>query len=147
MLKWVDKHEPETLARTRYMMHLKDHLYYKLTGIVSTDSTDQSLVFINMNTRAYNDELFKLYGLEKYRDRFPQIIESADSAKPVQAGLAEELGLSGNTLVTNGSMDVAACAVGAGVVGDGDCSIIGTAAIHEMVINKQYSDIRLPDLR
>jgi sugar (pentulose or hexulose) kinase len=141
ILKWMDKHEPDTLARTRYMMHLKDYLYYKLTGVVCTDSTDQSLVFINMNTREYDDQLFKLYGLGKYRDRYPKIVESLDSAQPISVGLAEALGLPESTLVTNGPMDVAACAIGAGVVGDGDCcSIIGTAAIHEMVINKPYSD-------
>lgn len=141
ILKWMDKHEPETLERTKYMMHLKDYLYYQLTGEIITDSTDQSLVWINMNTHQYDDALFELYGLEKYRDRFPKIVESVDSGKPVTAGIARELGLDEKTLVTCGPMDVTACATGSGVVESGDCcSIIGTAALHEMVIDKPYSD-------
>ncbi|MEG0378483.1 MAG: FGGY-family carbohydrate kinase, partial [Eubacterium sp.] len=51
------------------------------------------------------------------------------------------LGLDSKTLVTCGPMDVTACAIGSGVIGSGDCcSIIGTAALHEMVIDKPYSD-------
>ncbi len=141
ILKWMDKHEPETMAKTKYIMHLKDYLYYKLTGVICTDSTDQSLVFINMNTRQYDDALFKLYGLEQYRDLYPEIVEPTASQKPLIKDVADKLGLTTDTLVTCGPMDVTACAIGSGVVGNGDCcSIIGTAALHEMVIEKPYSD-------
>lgn len=141
ILKWMDKHEPETMAKTKHILHLKDYLYYQLTHEIYTDATDQSLVFINMNTRQYDDELFKLYGLEKYREFFAPIIDPLETSHPINKGLAKELGLSENVIVTNGPMDVIASAIGSGVVENGDCcSIIGTAALHEMIIDKPYSD-------
>ena len=44
-------------------------------------------------------------------------------------------------LVTSGPMDVSACALGSGVIEEGHCcSIIGTAALHEMVIGEPLKD-------
>lgn len=141
ILKWMDKNEPETMEKTKHIMHLKDYLYYKLTKEIYTDATDQSLVFINMNTCQYDDELFKLYGLEKYRDRFPEIINPIETNHNINKDIAEQLGLSKEVIITNGPMDVVAAAIGSGIVETGDClSIIGTAALHEMLIDKPYSD-------
>jgi erythritol kinase len=141
IVKWMEEHEPENLNRAKYIMHLKDYLFYKLTGDITTDGTDQSLVFLNMETGQYDERLFELYGLQKYRDKYPKIKNGADNKAYVLPQIALELGLSKNTLITSGPMDVGACALAAGVVERGHCcSIIGTAALHEMVIDQPCSD-------
>ncbi len=141
ILKWMVENEPESLDKAEYIMHLKDALFYKLTGVVSTDSTDQSLTIIDMEKRDYNDRLFELYELEKYKDKYPEIKKIIENKSCINPAVAEELGLSQKTVVTSGPMDVVACAVGAGVIGKGHgCSIIGSAALHEMVIEKPCND-------
>jgi len=141
ILKWMEENEPESLKDAAFIMHLKDALFYKLTGAVTTDSTDQSLTIINMKTRKYDDRLFELYGLGDCRNKYPEIKKILENKSRLDEGVAKELGLSNNTIITSGPMDVVACALGAGVVGKGHgCSIIGSAALHEMVIEKPCND-------
>lgn len=141
IVKWMEAHEKESIERARYFLHLKDYLFYKLTGEITTDATDQSLILIDPNTRQYLDEAFRICGLEKYRNKYPPIRSAAENAFPVSQKAAEELGLHREVLVTSGPMDVAACALGSGVIERGHCcSIIGTAALHEMVIDRPLSD-------
>ncbi len=141
ILKWMDRKENETLSKASYIMHLKDVLFCLLTGEKTTDATDQSLVFIDLDTHKYSQELFDLYGLSKYRDKYPPIMSALENKAIIKPELAKSLNLSQNTLITSGPMDVAACALGAGVTEDGHCcTIMGTAALHEMVISKPNND-------
>ena len=141
IVRWFDKYKPEVLDKTRYILHLKDYLYYKLTGNVATDATDQSLVFLDMNKREYLDKAFELSGLAKYKDKYAPVLSPKESARAVSPQLAKQLGLGEHVIVTNGPMDVVACALGSGVVENGDCcSIMGTAAIHEMVVGGPMQD-------
>jgi sugar (pentulose or hexulose) kinase len=141
IVKWLDENERESLEKAKYFLHLKDYLYYKLTGELTTDSTDQSLIFIDQNTRRYMEEAFRLCGLEKYREKYPPLKSAKENAAPIRSELADAWGLSRKILVTSGPMDVAACALGSGVVESGHCcSIIGTAALHEMVLDKPLQD-------
>lgn len=141
IVKWMEENEPESLVRAKYLMHLKDYLFFKLTGAVTTDTTDQSLVFIDVKNGVYDPRLFDLYGLTKYMEKYPVLKTSVENRAYISPDIARQLGLQEKTLVTSGPMDVAACAVGAGVVEKGCCcSIIGTAALHEMVIDEPCRD-------
>jgi Sugar (pentulose and hexulose) kinases len=141
IVKWMEENEPECLERAKYIMHLKDYIFYKLTGEITTDPTDQALVFLNMKTGQYDERLFDIFGIRKYMDKYPPLKTSLNNKAGVTVDIARELGLSESTLITSGPMDVAACALGAGVVEKGHCcSIIGTAALHEMVIDEPCSD-------
>jgi sugar (pentulose or hexulose) kinase len=139
----MDEHERCSLEQAKYFLHLKDYLFYKLTGEITTDATDQSLVLINQDTRTYMDALFELCGIAAYREKYPPIKSAQDNAAYILPQVAKTLGLSVDidTVVTSGPMDVAACALGSGVMEVGECcSIIGTAALHEMVVDKPLQD-------
>ncbi|MDD3212655.1 MAG: FGGY family carbohydrate kinase, partial [Eubacteriales bacterium] len=141
IVKWMERHEPESLQKAKHLLHLKDYLFYKLTGMITTDATDQSLIFLNPVTRQYDPRAFELCGLEAYMDKYPPVLPAEENAFRLQKSVADELGLSDQILVTSGPMDVSACALGSGVVEPGHCcSIIGTAALHEMVIDKPLTD-------
>lgn len=141
IVKWMEKYEKESLDKSKYLLHLKDYLFYKFTGEVTTDATDQSLVLLDQRNRTYLDEAFKICGIEKYRDKYPPIKSAKENAYPLKKEVAYELGLTTDVIVTSGPMDVAACALGSGVVEKGHCcSIIGTAALHEMVIDEPLKD-------
>ena len=141
IVRWMDKYEPETMEKGRWFLHLKDYLFYQFTGIISTDASDQSLILLDQNKRDYLDEAFRICGIEKYRDRYAPILPAKENAGPIRPELAKELGLPEGLLVTSGPTDVDACALGSGVVEKGECcSIMGTAALHEMVLDKPLQD-------
>lgn len=141
IVKWMERHEPQSLQKAKHLLHLKDYLFYKLTGQITTDATDQSLIFLDQNTQHYDKSIFALCGLDAYMDKYPPVLPARENASRLQKSVADELGLNGNILVTSGPMDVSACALGSGVVEPGHCcSIIGTAALHEMVIDKPLAD-------
>jgi len=141
IVRWMAENEPENLSRARHLLHLKDCLYYRLTGEIASDASDQSLVFLDMRNGGYSDALFELYGLTDQRHKYPDMRPAHASAAKIKKALAKELGVNPDIVVTNGPMDVTACALGAGVVNEGECcSIIGTAALHEMVINTARGD-------
>lgn len=141
IVKWMERYEPDALARSRWLMHLKDVLFYRLTGKITTDATDQSLIFLNQNTRQYDPQAFALCGLENYMEKYPPVVSAAENYAKLRPELAHSLGLSEEVVVTSGPMDVAACALGSGVIEPGECcSIIGTAALHEMVVDRPLAD-------
>ena len=49
IVRWMEKYEKESLEKSRWLLHLKDYLFYKFTGEVTTDATDQSLIFLDQN--------------------------------------------------------------------------------------------------
>ena len=141
IVKWMDEHERESLVKAKYFLHLKDYLYYKLTGCLTTDTTDQSLIFVNQHTRQYLDKAFEICGIEKYREKYPPLKTANENAFNLLPELADQWGMSRHIVVSSGPMDVSACALGSGVVESGCCcSIIGTAALHEMVLDKPLQD-------
>ncbi len=141
IVKWMDENEPESLEKAAYFMHLKDYLFYKFTGAFTTDTTDQSLVFVDPVTRQYDRRMFEVCGIDQYFDKYPPLKTPEENALKIRPELAEELGLNADVVITSGPMDVAACALGSGVIENEECcSIIGTAALHEMVLDKPLQD-------
>ena len=141
IVKWMERHAKEDLDKAAHLLHLKDYLFMKFTGHITTDATDQSLIFLNQETRQYSDEVFELCKLSPYKSKYAPVLPPKENAFPILPELAKELGLSDKVLVTSGPMDVAACAVGSGVIENGECcSIMGTAALHEMVLSKPLQD-------
>ena len=86
-------------------------------------------------------ELFEAYGLLEYMGKYPEVKPCIDNYARIRKDMASLLGLNEGVIVSGGPMDVAACAIGAGVLETGECcSIMGTAALHEMVINEPCRD-------
>ena len=121
-------------------MHLKDYLFYRLTGKITTDATDQSLIFLNQETGIHG-RAFAVCGLENTGEVSAGTAGEGKMRLQSQGEAAQELGLPEDVLVTSGPMDVSACALGSGVTEAGQCcSIMGTAALHEMVLDKPLQD-------
>ena len=132
-VNWLLENEPESVKKAKIIFHCKDWIYYKFTGKITTDESDESLPMLNMATRAYDERLFKLFGLDKYTDKYPNVYPCEENFCIIKPEVAKELGLKKNVLVSSGPMDVVACAVGTGTIGSGEaCSILGTAGIHEI---------------
>jgi len=62
--------EPEVLEKAHVIFHAKDWLFYKLTGLITSDETDESLTMLKMSTRKYDPELFRIFGIEDLYTKF-----------------------------------------------------------------------------
>lgn len=136
-LAWLRENEPESLRQADVIFHAKDWLFYQLTGVVSSDETDESLTMLRMSTRQYDRELFRIFGIDDLFEKFPPVKPSAANIAPVSTAVARELGLPSGMIIGSGPMDVAACALGTGAIEHGDASsILGTAGIHQVIMDR-----------
>lgn len=136
-VKWMEQHEPENLKKAAAFLHLKDWLFYKLTNEIYSDVTDMFIPMMNAKTRKYDERLFKLFGLEKYVDKFPKVRIDKENKSKINPDVAKSLGLCKDVMVVGGPMDVPSCALSCGVIEDGQAmTIIGTAAVHSVAMDK-----------
>jgi sugar (pentulose or hexulose) kinase len=136
-LRWLQEHEPQTLERTAAVLRAKDWIFLNLTGVVSTDETDASHTFFSVRERCYDERVYPLLGIERWRSKIPPAPPPAENAASLLPEIAAELGLRPGTPVTAGPFDVAASALGAGAIAVGDaCSVLGTAGVHQIVVDK-----------
>jgi erythritol kinase len=136
-LAWLRENEPESLRQAGVIFHAKDWLFFKLTGVVSSDETDESLTMLRMATRQYERELFRMFGIDDLFEKFPPVKPSMANVAPVLPAVAKALGLPLHTTIGSGPMDVAACALGTGAIEHGDASsILGTAGIHQVIMDR-----------
>lgn len=124
--------EPGVVARTRWGLSCKDFIRFRLTGAALTDPTDASGGgLMNLSQGGYAHEVLELLGHPNSLDRLPPVIPSSAVAGRISARAAAETGLPQDLPVAGGMMDVAACALGAGLQGgDRLVMIAGTWAIN-----------------
>lgn len=136
-LLWLRENEPEALKKAHTIFHAKDWLFFKLTGIISSDETDESLTMLRMSTRQYDPELFRIFDIEDLYPKFPPLKPTIENIGHVLPAIAKELDVPADTPIGSGPMDVAACALGTGAIEHGQASsILGTAAIHQVIMSK-----------
>ncbi len=136
-LRWLQEHEPATLASTAAVLRAKDWLFLCLTGVVSTDATDASHTYFSVRTQAYDERILRLLGVERWAPAIPAAPRPAANQAPLLDPVAVALGLRPGTPVVAGPFDVAASALGAGAALPGDaCSVLGTAGVHQVMVDR-----------
>lgn len=135
LLAWLKAHEPESYARTRWVLSCKDYLGYCLTGKVAYEVTDASASsLMNLSTRRFDREVLETWGIGEVIDKLPEVIDSGEVRGGVTAAAAARTGLREGTPVVGGMMDVHAAAVATGVTDDTRlCVVAGTWSINEYV--------------
>ena len=129
--------EPEVWARSRWALACKDFIRLRLTGAALTDPTDASGGgLMDLAAGGYAQALFDALGQPNLTDKLPPIAENSAIAGRVSPQAAAETGLPEGLPVAGGMMDVAACALGAGVTdGTSLVMIAGTWAINGMEVS------------
>ncbi|MFO1105142.1 MAG: FGGY-family carbohydrate kinase [Amaricoccus sp.] len=125
--------EPGLLDRAEAVLHCKDWLYLKLTGVRATDPSEASWTFGNFRTRAYDDTVIAALGLTRRRGLLPPIVEGTETSHPLTAAAAAATGLRAGTPVCLGYVDMVMTALGAGVYTGDDraaCTVIGSTGVH-----------------
>lgn len=114
-LMWIRDNWPDIYNSAYKMLQAKDYVSYKLTGKIFTDHSDASGTgAYDINQGKWSDELIESAGVR--RELFPQIINSVDPVGKIIPELAEQMGLSSETIVVAGGGDGPCATVGAGCV-------------------------------
>ena len=143
-LLWLRENEPEALQKAHVIFHAKDWLFYKLTGLITSDETDESLTMLRMSTRQYDAELFRIFGIEDLYPKFPPVKPTEENVGTLLPDIAADLDLPKGLVIGSGPMDVAACALGTGAIEHGQASsILGTAGIHQVIMEQPILEPRM----
>lgn len=130
ILAWLQRHEPETLARTAHVLTYKDFLRLNLTGIASGDRSEAAVLPGSALTQDRSPELMALFGVDGLAPLFPPVLASHDIAGHLTATAAARTGLPAGTPVVAGAGDVIATVIGAGGVKAGRATaILGTTCM------------------
>lgn len=114
---WVAQHEPEVMARTRWIVQPKDALRARLTGTVGADVSDASATLLfDLRARTWSDEICRR--LEIDRDLLAPLSESEASAGGLRDDAARALGLPAGIAVAVGGADAPAAALGLGLASE-----------------------------
>ncbi len=119
-LSWMQRHQPESIARAATAFHPKDFLYLRLTGVRATSPDEGSCTFGDFRLRAYRDEVLTAYGIPELRRLLPPILDGTKTAHPLTEVAAARTGLRAGLPVVLGGLDVVCCALGSGIYGGED---------------------------
>ena len=117
-LMWVRDHEPAVYARTFKMLHAKDYLNFRLTGVMATDYSDASGTnLLDLNTRRWSEKLVSVTGIDG--EKLPDLKASTDVVGELTTEAAREMGLRAGIPVVAGGGDGVCAGVGVGSVKPG----------------------------
>ncbi len=117
-LMWVRSNEPAVYAKTFKMLHAKDYLNFRLTGVMATEYSDASGTnVLDLNTLRWSEKLVGITGIDG--EKLPTLKASTDVVGELTAAAAKALGLPGGIPVVAGGGDGVCAGVGVGSVKPG----------------------------
>ena len=127
-LLWVRAHEPEAIARTRYLLLPKDYVRLQMSGRYVTDVSDAAGTWLfHQSERRWSSRAVAACGIDP--DWLPEVVESTAEAGRLKTDLAHRWGLPDAVPIVGGAADVAAGGIGIGASEPGRGFIsLGTSA-------------------
>ena len=117
-LMWVRNNEPQVYANTFKMLHAKDYLNFRLTGVMATEYSDASGTnLLDLNTLQWSERLLDVTGIDGRK--LPDLKASTDIVGELTADAAREMGLRPGFPVAAGAGDGVCAGVGVGSVKPG----------------------------
>ena len=115
---WIKKHEPDVFNRVYKYLLVEDYFIWKMTGtFVAEGSLLCSTCYWNIVTKKWWDEMLDF--LEITADKLPEIREPGEKVGKLLSSVAEELGLTNETIVSTGALDQACGTIGVGNIKSG----------------------------
>lgn len=126
-LMWIHENLPEVYARARRVLLMEDYIVYMLSGTAQIDySLAARTMAFDIRKKCWNLEILNAAGIDPSLLSTP--VPTGTVAGCVRPSIAEELGLSPETVIVSGAHDQVASAVGAGVFGVGE-AVDGTGTV------------------
>lgn len=143
LLKWYKDNHPDIYKRVGCILQLKDYFIYKLTGRLATDYNIFGIAgMIDSNKLEYTTELFDLYEIPELSNKVPYLADTlTEIIGTINKETSQSTGLSENTKVVAGFMDILAALVGSGATEDG----VITSVAGTWCINASHSDYVIPE--
>jgi xylulokinase len=117
-LMWVRDNEPQVYARTFKMLHAKDYLNSRLTGVMATEYSDASGTnLLDLSARRWSEKLVGITGIDG--EMLPELKSSTDIVGALTAAAAREMGLQPGIPVVAGGGDGVCAGVGVGSITPG----------------------------
>lgn len=123
---WIKNNFPEIYTKIARIMLSKDYINYKLTGKHVTEYSDASGTAIyDIKIKNWSKEIIDEFEINP--NILPKIIQSNEVIGFVKPDIAEELGISHETIVVAGGADNACAALGIGVINEETMVSLGTS--------------------
>jgi xylulokinase len=118
-IMWVARHEPEIMARSRWIVQPKDALRAHLTGEVGGDVSDASATLLfDLAARSWSEDICGRLDID--REKLAPLFESEVRAGSLREDAARALGLPPGIAVAVGGADAPAAALGLGLAREAD---------------------------
>lgn len=131
-LLWLKENEPENFSRIRHILLPHDYLNFWLTGQCVAEYGDASgSAFFDVRTREWSRQVLDCIDSESAHlwKALPQLHKAEDIIGPLLPGVAAELGLSPDCVVSTGGGDNMMGAIGTGNVKEGIVTLsLGTSS-------------------
>lgn len=152
ILRWMFKHQPDVIARTRKFLTAAHYVTGKLGGLRAAEAyidwTHLSgwIIGYNAHTRDWSDTQLDLLGIP--REIVPQVKKPWDVVGTLTQAQAAQLGLRAGIPLIAGAGDIMQSNLGSGIVETGICSdVAGTASIFSVEVPELNPTItRIPGL-
>ncbi len=117
-LKWLKEHQPRQYDQAALFLHWSGFLAFMLGAepVVDYSLANRTLLF-DLDQRTWSEQLVHQTGLDM--DKLPRPVPSGKPIGTVAPAVADELGLSPETIIVSGAHDQCANAVGCGVIEPG----------------------------
>lgn len=137
-LLWLREHEPETMARTRWVVDVGAYVVNRLTGAWRTTTAyADPLGLLDMKRRDWSHELLERVGLT--REQVPALVAPGDVIGELSAAAAEQTGLRAGLPIVGGAGDGQSAGLGANASRPGRAYLnLGTAVVAG-TISEQYA--------
>lgn len=124
---WLAEQQPDIYQRTRCFLLPGSYLAYYLTGELAVDySNASSTLLLDVRTKTWSDSMAQVFQIDLHK--MAPLGAATTALGKLRPEIAEQLGLSANTMVTIGCGDEHAACLGAGITGPGlVADIVGTA--------------------
>ena len=116
---YLMNHEPQIMSVTRWFMEPVDYLTMRFTGVASATHASRLTSWLTDNRDLthyeYDEQLLKIVGIDQRS--LPPLQPIGSVVGTVASSVAEDLGLSPDTVVITGIPDLHAAAIGSGATG------------------------------
>lgn len=126
-IRWLAEQQPDIYQRARYFLLPGSYLAYYLAGELAVDySNASSTLLLDVRTKTWSDSMGQVFQIDLHK--MAPLGAATTALGKLRPEIAEQLGLSANTIITIGCGDEHAACLGAGITGPGlVADIVGTA--------------------
>jgi FGGY-family pentulose kinase len=131
--RWLERHEPALFAKARWIVDEADFFTLRLTGRMTASLNNATAKWNYVRPLGgWPKDFLRAATAETLAAKWPtDVLPVGQSLGPIRAEIAQQIGLSSETIVAQGGIDAHAGEIALGAVGAGDLALIlGSSTCH-----------------